>query len=155
MPTTIVSGRVIAIEPMTRYSNLYERTFTHLVMVRQGNLPYGAENVNTLELVYNRATTLRLRLVKMDETGTWEPYDLTGITPKLTVTRVPGYCEAIPTAAWTKNITVETPATLGMGYITLTAADIPAAGEYYGEVKLVVGSTTGSFGRFSLTVVAL
>lgn len=159
MPTTIVSGRVIAIEPMTRYSNLYERTFTNLVMVRQGNLPYGAENVNVLELVAERDTTIRLRLVKIDEAGVAVPYDLTDITPNLVMTRLRLYGESSVTPDLDEEMTVETPATLGMCYLTLAADDVPGAGEYKAEVQLVVGSgesqTVGSFGRFSVRVVTL
>jgi hypothetical protein len=159
VPLTVVPGSVLAVEPVTRTSNLYERTFTHVVMVRQGNRPYGAENVNRLELVAGRDVTLRLRLVKIDEDGVYEAYSLTDITPHLVVTKIPVYGDTVDDSAVDEDMTVESPNTGGLCYLTLAAADVPEAGEYRAEVQLLVGSgeaqTVGSFGRFSIVVLSL
>jgi hypothetical protein len=134
------------VEEVYRTSNLYEQSFSHVVILRQDQ-----KHLQALTLYRDRYTTLRFAFIKRDYAGSDTPYDLTGITEvRLILKTRPLYNQALGTSEYDEEMSVEIPRDLGLAYLPVLGYDLPEAGEYFAEVQLV--SDLGDFTFYKFVV---
>lgn len=157
-------GILVNVESVFDTSGLYERTFTTVARICEGEDAASQVQVKRVDLTVARRTTLRLTLVKHEASGQEEAYDLTQITAvKLALTRQLSYGETAPEGeavpALTLTATIEAPASSGLVAFLFTEALLPVSlrGTFTAEVYAEVGSgeavQRGTIASFMVRVV--
>ena len=150
------SGLLVATKSVYDTQGLYERTFTQFARLREGVESADQVPARRIDLHTGRRTTLRFALLKVDASGNECAFDLSQITAvKLAFNRNLTYNSVKPTGETTPALTltasVETPASGGLVYFSVTESHLPATmvGEFTGEIYTEVGTGTVQTGHFA------
>lgn len=156
----VSSGLLVATKSIYDTQGLYERTFTQFARLREGVESVDQVPARRIDLRVGRRTTLRFALLKVDASGNEVAFDLSQITTvKLALRRNLAYNGVAPTGetspALVLTATIESPASSGLVYFTITESSLPTAraGDFTGEIYTEVGTGTVLTGHFASLLV--
>lgn len=142
----VVDGSLVITGPLTSIRNYYERSFSHVAIVKEGSS--SSESYPSADFIYplGKMSTLRLKLIRLD--GSYEvSHDLTGLTPVLSFRKLPLYRTDWQEAEATIEMEVESPPSEGLCYVDFDGDELSDLGTYEVEILLCEGENET---RFSL-----
>lgn len=151
----IAGPNILVKSPFSNVSDLYEQSFSNVLIVQEGRATQGGfDTMSALTLYTGRDVTLRFKLVKADRSGVYSAYSLVDVdTVQLSLNSKSGYSSSEDdrvTATW--EFSVESPASLGLAYFDVEADNVPEADAYWGELQLVRGDRLYSFAYINVEV---
>jgi hypothetical protein len=152
-------GNTLVKSPISYVTDLYESTFSHIVIVEENRVTGGAfDNQMPVHIKIGRDVTFRFKLMKVDSHGNTFAYSLSEIDSVVLVLREKeGYSTVVdeksPEVPIEWDLNIETPASLGLCYYEVDPEDdIPIKGTYKAEIQLHKNSKIFFFTQFPVIV---